>query len=52
MGPYDEETGRNLDHSDVEHDVLNGYLVEDSTHPGTYYNGDGECFDEEYNPIE
>lgn len=50
MGLYDESTGRYLDSSDVQHDVLNGNLTESSLNPGTYYDGDGNCYDGDYNP--
>ncbi len=50
-GPYDEELGRELDSSDVEHDVNNGYLQESSLSPGTYLDGDGNRYDGDYNPL-
>lgn len=52
MGPYDDEEGRYLDHSDIEHAVNNGYLWEDSSNPGTYSDGEGRHYDSEYNPID
>ena len=49
---YSEYEGRYLDHDDVQHDVLNGNLTESSLYPGTYEDGDGNCYDSEYNPIQ
>lgn len=50
MGPYDESSGRYLDSSDVQHDVANGSLTESSLNPGTYYDGNGNEYDGDYNP--
>lgn len=50
MGKYDESLGRELDNSDVQHDVNNGNLWQSSTDPNTYYDGDGVEYDENYNP--
>lgn len=50
MGKYDYSTGRELDSSDVEHDVLNGNLRESSIQPGTFLDGDGNSYDANYNP--
>ncbi len=49
MGPYDDESGRYLDSSDVEHDVNNGNLTQSSSDPNTYYDGDGVEYDQDYN---
>ena len=51
MGPYDEDKGKFLDHSDVEHDVNNGWLMP-SSDPDVFYDGDGNRYDSEYNRIE
>lgn len=50
MGPYDEKTGTYLGNADVQHDVANGNLSESSLNPGTYYDGDGNQYDGDYNP--
>lgn len=50
MGPYDEDSGRFLDNSDVEHDVNNGNLSRSSIDSNTYYDGDGNSYDSDYNP--
>lgn len=52
MGPYDSNLGRDLDSSDVQHDVMNGNLTESFISPGTYYDGDGNQYDGDYNPID
>lgn len=50
MGKWDYGTGRELDSSDVQHDVANGNLTESSIQPGTFYDGDGNQYDANYNP--
>ncbi len=49
MGPYDEETGRNLNNDDVQYALNNGGLTRSSLDENTYYDGDGVEYDSEYN---
>lgn len=51
-GKYDSDSGRYLDNRDVENDSLNGRLTQSSLNPGTYYDGDGNRYDENYNSID